>query len=95
METLRSRGNLYYGKVYLSSFGAEPFFAVSRSLFVDDVAVSILEVSVLPSNFSRFYSALANAYGQQYALLRDNGTFLARYATINLGRRRQWGSSQF
>ena len=85
VETLKRRGNLYYGKVYLSSFGAEPFFTVSRSLFVDDVTVSILEISVLPSNFFRFYSALANTNGLQYALLRDDGTFLARYPKVPAG----------
>ena len=85
VETLKNRGNLYYGKVYLSSFGAEPFFTVSRSLLADEVAVSILEVSVLPSNFFRFYSALANANGLQYALIRDDGTFLARYPKVPAG----------
>jgi two-component system NtrC family sensor kinase len=33
----------------------------------------------LPSNFFRFYSALAYTEGLQYGLIREDGTFLARY----------------
>ena len=41
--------------------------------------VGVLEISVLPSNFFRFFATLAYAEGQQFALIRDDGLFLARY----------------
>jgi signal transduction histidine kinase/CheY-like chemotaxis protein len=81
---LRSGGSIYYGRVYPSSFGAEPFFTVSRPLVENGSVVAILEVSVLPSNFFQFYSTLAYAQGLLYALIRSDGTFLARYPKVPL-----------
>jgi two-component system NtrC family sensor kinase len=69
----------YYGQVYKSSFNNQPFFTVSRRLTRDGVFMGVLEVSVLPSNFFRFFSTLAYTEGLQYAMLRSDGTFLARY----------------
>lgn len=82
---LQSGGSVYYGRVYPSSFGAEPFFTVSRPLIVNGSVAAVLEVSVLPSNFFQFYSTLANTQGLQYALIRSDGTFLARYPKVPLG----------
>lgn len=67
----------YYGRVYSSEYNGEPFFTVSKQLMHDDTFIGVLEVSVLPSNFFRFFSALAYTQGLQYALLRDDGMFLA------------------
>ncbi len=69
----------YYGQVYESRFSGQPFFTVSRRLVHDGEFVGVLEVSVLPSNFFRFFATLAYAEGQQFALIRDDGLFLARY----------------
>jgi two-component system NtrC family sensor kinase len=69
----------YYGEVHKSSFNNQPFFTVSRRLTRDGVFMGVIEASVLPSNFFRFFSTLAYTEGLQYALLRDDGTFLARY----------------
>ena len=52
---------MYYGKVYASEFDAQPFFTISRRLEMDGAFVGVLEVSVLPSNFVRFFSTLADA----------------------------------
>src|SRR6185295_13114015 len=41
--------------------------------------VGVLEISVLPSNFFRFFATLAYAEGQQFSLIRNDGLFLARY----------------
>src|SRR6201999_3632139 len=84
-EPLRSGGSVYYGRVYPSSFGAEPFFTVSRPMLVNGTVAGILEVSVLPSNFFQFYSTLAYTQGLQYALIRSDGTFLARYPKVPPG----------
>jgi len=72
-------GGTYYGQVYDSRFGAQPFFTVSQRIMHDDTFVGVLEISVLPSNFFQFFATLAYAQGQQFALIRGDGLFLARY----------------
>jgi signal transduction histidine kinase/CheY-like chemotaxis protein len=72
-------GRTYYGQVYTSDFSGEPFFTVSRRIEQHGKFIGVLEVSVLPSNFFKFFSALAYAQGLQYALLREDGLFMARY----------------
>jgi two-component system NtrC family sensor kinase len=69
----------YYGKVYNSTFNGQPFFTVSRRITHGGAFAGVLELSVLPSNFFRFYSTLAYTEGLQYGLIREDGTFLARY----------------
>ena len=69
----------YIGQVYLSSVGGEPYFSLSRRLIRNGEFVGIVEMSVLPSSFFRFFSALAYTRGLQYALVRPDGVFLARY----------------
>ena len=69
----------YYGQVYASRFGAQPFFTVSQRLVRDGTFLGVLEISVLPSNFFHFFATLAYAEGQQFSLIRDDGLFLARY----------------
>ncbi len=69
----------YYGQVYESRFGAEPFFTVSERIVHDGTFIGILEISVLPSNFFHFFSTLAYTPGQQFSLIRNDGLFLARY----------------
>lgn len=75
----------YYGQVYSSVLNAQPFFTVSRRLIHDGAFMGVLEVSVLPSNFFRFFSTLAYTQGLQYALIRDDGTILARYPVAPSG----------
>jgi two-component system, NtrC family, sensor kinase len=75
----------YYGRVYNSSFNGQPFFTVSRRLARNGVFTGVIEVSVLPSNFVRFFSTLAYTAGLQYALLRADGVFLARYPEAAAG----------
>jgi signal transduction histidine kinase len=69
----------YYGQVYSSQFNGQPFFTVSKRLARDGAFAGVIEASVLPSNFVRFFSTLAYTEGLQFALLRADGTFLARY----------------
>ena len=49
----------YYGQVYESRFGAQPFFTVSQRLVHDGAFMGVLEISVLPSNFFHFFATLA------------------------------------
>jgi two-component system NtrC family sensor kinase len=76
---------VHYGQVYSSEYNGEPFFTVSKRLMRDDAFIGVLEVSVLPSNFFQFFSVLAYTQGLQYALLREDGLFLARYPVAPAG----------
>jgi signal transduction histidine kinase/CheY-like chemotaxis protein len=58
---------------------------VSRAIRRDNAFVGVLEVSVLPSNFFRFFSSLVYAQGLQYALIRRDGMILARYPVAPIG----------
>jgi signal transduction histidine kinase/CheY-like chemotaxis protein len=69
----------YYGQIYNSQYNGLPFFTVSRRLVHDGVFAGVIEASVLPSNFVHFFSTLSYTNGLQFALLRNDGTFLARY----------------
>jgi two-component system, NtrC family, sensor kinase len=82
---------IHYGQVYTSSFNNEPFFTISKRLSRDGEFVGVLEVSVLPSNFFKFFAALAYTRGLQYALVRQDGLFLARYPQVPAGSPNQLG----
>jgi two-component system NtrC family sensor kinase len=69
----------YYGEVHNSTFGNQPFFTMSRRVTRNGEFIGVLEVSVLPSDFYRFYHQLVYGEGLQYALLREDGTFLVRF----------------
>jgi signal transduction histidine kinase/CheY-like chemotaxis protein len=76
---LRGDVGTYYGQIYESRFGGQPYFTVSQRLLHDGAFMGVLEISVLPSNFFHFFATLAYAEGQQFSLIRDDGVFLARY----------------
>jgi two-component system, NtrC family, sensor kinase len=82
---------IHYGQVYTSSFNNEPFFTISRRLARNGEFIGVLEVSVLPSNFFKFFAALAYTRGLQYALIRQDGLFLARYPEVPVGSANQLG----
>jgi two-component system, NtrC family, sensor kinase len=69
----------YYGQVYDSRYSGQPFFGVSRRLMRNGAFLGVLEASVLPSTFYKFFSSMAYGGGLQYALLRSDGLFLARF----------------
>ena len=75
----------YYGRVYQPLFGRQPFFTVSRRLSRDGSFDGVIEISIPPSNFFRFFSTMAYAKGLQYALIRQDGAILARYPTAPPG----------
>ena len=63
---MKEDSGTYYGKVYKSTFNDQPFFTVSRRITHGGAFAGVLELSVLPSNFFRFYSTLAYTEGLQY-----------------------------
>ena len=69
----------YIGQVYSSSVGGEPYFTLGKRLVRNGEFIGIVEMSVLPSSFYRFFTALAYSRGLQYALVRADGVFLVRY----------------
>jgi two-component system NtrC family sensor kinase len=75
----------YYGQIYESRFGGQPYFSVSQRLIHDGAFMGVLEISVLPSNFFHFFATLAYAEGQQFSLIRDDGLFLAHYPAAPSG----------
>jgi signal transduction histidine kinase/CheY-like chemotaxis protein len=82
---------IYYGQVYPSSLNRGPFFTISKRLSHNGEFVGVLEVSVLPSNFFKFFAAVAYTRGLQYALIREDGIFLARYPEVPIGSAGQLG----
>ncbi len=69
----------YFGELHNSTFGGRPFFTISRRVTRDGAFAGVLEISVLPSEFYAFYTRLVYGEGLQYALIREDGTFLVRY----------------
>jgi two-component system NtrC family sensor kinase len=62
----------YYGRVYQPLFGPQPFFTVSRRLSRDGAFEGVVEISIPPSSFFRFFATMAYAKGLQYALIRED-----------------------
>ncbi len=77
----------YYGRVYPPPPGADPFFTASRGLYRDGSLDAVIEVSVPVHNFFQFYATMAYASGLQLALVRDDGTILARFPAAPSGAR--------
>jgi signal transduction histidine kinase/CheY-like chemotaxis protein len=83
----------YIGEVHISEFNHRPFFTVSRRRGAkDDAFAGVVEVSIRPVDFYRFYATLAYGEGLQYALIRRDGTFLARYP-VEVGPQARLGPS--
>jgi signal transduction histidine kinase len=69
----------YYGEVHESYSGNPAYFTMSRRVTRNGVFDGTLELSLMPSDFYRFYTRLIYGEGLQYALLRADGVFLVRY----------------
>src|SRR5579862_4317598 len=69
----------YYGEIHKSFSGNPPYFTMSRRITRDGVFAGVLEISMMPADFYKFYTQLAYGEGLQYALIREDGTFLVRY----------------
>jgi two-component system, NtrC family, sensor kinase len=62
-----------------AEFGAF-FFVLSRRRPSDDGAFNgVIAVAVLPQYFEEFYALIGRSPGELYALIREDGRFLARY----------------
>ena len=70
---------VYYGEIQESVSGNPPYFTMSRRVTRNGRFDGVLELSIIPGDFYRFYTRLVYGEGLQYALLRDDGSFLVRY----------------
>ena len=75
-----SAPQLYIGGIHQSTSGGRSYFTFSRAYRDADAQFGgVIEMSLLPNDFSVFYTHLAGGPGMRFSLLRDDGTFLARY----------------
>ena len=75
-----SAPQLYIGGIHQSTSGGRSYFTFSRAYRDADAQFGgVIEMSLLPNDFSIFYTHLAGGPGMRFSLLRDDGTFLARY----------------
>jgi two-component system NtrC family sensor kinase len=70
---------IFYGEIHQSFSGNPPYFTMSRRITRHGTFAGVLELSMMPADFYRFYTRLVYGEGLQYALLREDGTFLVRY----------------
>jgi signal transduction histidine kinase len=74
---------VYVGSIHESVSGGQPYFTFDRARHdAQGKFIGVIEMSLLPSNFSRFYSHLLSGEGLQFALVRDDGVMLARFPSI-------------
>jgi signal transduction histidine kinase/CheY-like chemotaxis protein len=73
-------GAVYIGGIHPSFSGGQPYFTFNKARHdASGRFVGVIEMSLLPGDFSRFYSHLANSPGLAFSLVRDDGTMLARF----------------
>ena len=75
---------VYIGGIHQSVSGGQPYFTFDRARRdASGKFIGVIEMSLLPSDFSRFYSHMLSGEGLQFALVRDNGVMLARFPPIS------------
>jgi signal transduction histidine kinase len=71
---------VYIGIIHQSATGGEPYFSFDRARHgADGTFAGVIEMSLLPTDFSRFYSQLVSSPGLHFALVREDGILLARF----------------
>jgi signal transduction histidine kinase/CheY-like chemotaxis protein len=74
---------LYIGELHSSVTGGQPYFTLDRARRdAGGSFAGVIEMSLLPSDFSRFYGELPASPGLGFALLMESGTVLARYPPL-------------
>ncbi len=86
---------IYVGGIHQSISGGQPYFTFNRARRdAGGKFAGVIEMSLLPSDFTKFYSELASSGGMRFAMLREDGTILARYPLL-VDDRRLEGRSGF
>jgi two-component system NtrC family sensor kinase len=74
---------LYVGHIHSSVSGGQPYFTLDRARRDSQGNFTgVIEMSLLPSDFSRFYGQLTSSPGLGFAMLLEDGTILARYPSL-------------
>src|SRR6185312_3923139 len=82
---------IYYGNLQESVSVNPPYFTMSRRITRNGQFDGVLELSIIPGDFYRFYTRLVYGEGLQYALLRADGSFLVRFPESIRGRPKPLG----
>jgi two-component system, NtrC family, sensor kinase len=75
----KDSNGIYFGEIHDSVSGSSPYFSMNRRVTKNGIFDGVLEISMIPGDFYRFYTHLVYSEGLQYALLREDGVFLVRY----------------
>ena len=74
---------VYIGGIHQSVSGGQSYFTFNRARHdANGKFIGVIEMSLLPGDFSRFYSHLLSGEGLQFALVRADGVMLTRYPPI-------------
>ena len=80
-QVARDRGS-YIGALSLPRLpNGQPFFSLSRRRPPQSEFTGVVAVSLAPSVLGRFFQELGD-FGDYFALIRDDGAFLARYPAL-------------
>ena len=74
-----SRGTPCRGRLHDAQLGGTAFWPISRARREGGTFAGVIEISVQPSEFGRFFSRIVSGPGLQYAMFRADGEMLARY----------------
>ena len=70
----------YIGEILTSRVTGDQFFTVSRRRPAANGAFAgVVRIGISPAEFERFYAQIGRLPGSQFSMLREDGTFLARY----------------
>ena len=73
----------YVGHLHSSVSGGQPYFTLDHARRdAEGKFAGVIEMSLLPNDFSRFYGELTSGPGLGFALLLEDGTILARYPSL-------------
>jgi two-component system, NtrC family, sensor kinase len=82
-EPRAHRDILYVGHVHGSVSGGEPYFTLDRARHDSHGNFAgVIEMSVLPSDFTRFYGQLTSSPGLGFSIVLEDGTILARFPPL-------------
>lgn len=71
---------LHVGHIHQSVSGGQPYFTINRARRdANGNFIGVIEMSLLPSRFGRFYSQLLSGPGLGFSMLLEDGTVLARF----------------
>ncbi len=75
---------VYIGGIHQSVSGGQPYFTFNRARRdADGKFLGVIEMSLLPSDFNKFYARLVASPGLDFAMLLPDGTLVARFPAIS------------